>query len=49
MVVGARAVQVGTANLYDPAASGKILKQIKRFLEEEGIADVKELVGSLRA
>jgi dihydroorotate dehydrogenase (NAD+) catalytic subunit len=49
MVVGARAVQVGTANLYDPAVGGKILKQIKRFLEEEGIADIEELVGSLRA
>jgi dihydroorotate dehydrogenase (NAD+) catalytic subunit len=48
MVVGARAVQVGTANLYDPAAGGKILKQIKRFLEEEGIGCVQDLVGSLR-
>jgi dihydroorotate dehydrogenase (NAD+) catalytic subunit len=49
MVVGAHAVQVGTANLYDPGAAGKILNQIKAFLEEEGVDDIKRLIGSLVA
>jgi dihydroorotate dehydrogenase (NAD+) catalytic subunit len=49
LVVGARAVQVGTANLYDPAVGEKILNQIKGFLEDEGIHDVNELVGSLQS
>jgi dihydroorotate dehydrogenase (NAD+) catalytic subunit len=48
MVAGARAIQVGTANLYDPSAAEKILKQINSFLAEEGIADVNDLVGTLK-
>src|SRR4029077_17694275 len=35
---GAQAVQVGTANLYDPGAGPKILRQIKKFLQAEGVA-----------
>ena len=49
LVVGARAVQVGTANLYDPAVGEKILKQINSFLAEQKLADVNELVGSLKS
>jgi len=49
LLVGARAVQVGTANLYDPAAGQKILRQIKKFLEAEEIARVEDFVGSLKS
>jgi len=49
LLVGARAVQVGTANLYDPAAGPKILRQIKCFLDEEGITQLKDFVGSLKS
>lgn len=48
LLVGARAVQIGTANLYDPAAGGKIVRQIKRFLADEGVATVRDFVGTLR-
>ena len=48
LLAGARAVQIGTANLYDPAAGEKILIQIKKFLEEEAISDVNDFVGTLR-
>jgi dihydroorotate dehydrogenase (NAD+) catalytic subunit len=49
LLVGARAVQIGTANLYDPAAGPKILRQIKKFLETEGIARLEDFVGSLES
>jgi dihydroorotate dehydrogenase (NAD+) catalytic subunit len=49
LLVGARAVQVGTANLYDPGAGPKILRQIKKFLEAEGIAQLQDFVGSLKS
>jgi dihydroorotate dehydrogenase (NAD+) catalytic subunit len=49
LLVGARAVQVGTANLYDPRAGHKILKQINVFLESQGILDVNEFIGALEA
>lgn len=49
LLVGARAVQVGTANLYDPGAGPKILRQIKKFLRAEEIARVEDFVGSLKS
>jgi dihydroorotate dehydrogenase (NAD+) catalytic subunit len=47
MLVGARAVQVGTANFVDPASCVKILDGIREYLERSGIPDVNHLVGSL--
>jgi dihydroorotate dehydrogenase (NAD+) catalytic subunit len=47
LLVGARAVQVGTANLYDPAATTRIVHEIESFLRREAIPDVNDLVGGL--
>jgi dihydroorotate dehydrogenase (NAD+) catalytic subunit len=47
LLVGARAVQIGTANLYDPAAGPRIVKEISGFLSEQGIDDVNRWIGSL--
>jgi dihydroorotate dehydrogenase (NAD+) catalytic subunit len=48
LLVGAKAVQIGTANLYDPAAGAKIVNKIKSFLEDQGFADVNQFIGTLR-
>ncbi len=48
LIVGAAAVQVGTANFVDPAAGVKIAAGIRDFCAERGISDVGELVGSLK-
>jgi len=48
LVAGATAVQVGTANFMAPDASQRIAGDMERYLRENGIADVKELIGSLR-
>jgi dihydroorotate dehydrogenase (NAD+) catalytic subunit len=48
MLAGATAVQVGTANFLDPAASQKVAEGIEQYLAENGITDVKELIGALR-
>ena len=48
LLVGARAVQIGTANLYDPAAGPRIVKEISGFLSEERIDDVNRWIGSLK-
>lgn len=48
LIVGASAVQVGTANFVDPAAMSNIIDGIEAFMMEEGIADIRELVGSLK-
>src|SRR4029077_4279337 len=49
LLVGARAVQVGTAHLYDPCVGTKIVNQIKEFLSTEGITDVNDFIGSLES
>ncbi len=48
LIVGAQAVQVGTANFVDPAAMLTIIDGIEAFCIDEGIGDIGELIGSLR-
>jgi len=49
LMVGATAVQVGTANFVDPSAGVTIAEGIHAFCEEQNISDVGDLVGSLDA
>ncbi len=47
MLVGASAVQVGTANFIDPQAATKIVDGIGEYCRKNGIKDVKQLIGGL--
>jgi dihydroorotate dehydrogenase (NAD+) catalytic subunit len=47
LVTGATAVQIGTANFYDPTVSMRILDALPAALAELGAASVAEVVGSL--
>jgi len=49
LVVGARAVQVGTANLLDPLAAVRLVDGLERALAEAEIDDVNDLVGTIEA
>lgn len=48
LVAGASAVQIGTANFYDPTVSTRLVAQLPTALETLGAKSVSELVGSLR-
>lgn len=48
LVVGARAVEVGTANLVDPDATIRILKEIEDYCKEKGIVRVEDIVGTIK-
>jgi dihydroorotate dehydrogenase (NAD+) catalytic subunit len=48
LLVGATAVQVGTANLVNPGAMAAILEGIETFLEHRGIDDINAWIGSLQ-
>lgn len=48
ILAGATAVQVGTANFMSPGASQRIAEEMEKWLRENGVADVKELIGALR-
>lgn len=47
LLVGATAVQVGTANFIEPGVTADIIDGIKRFLEVEGISSISEYIGSM--
>jgi dihydroorotate dehydrogenase (NAD+) catalytic subunit len=48
LIVGATAVQVGTANFVDPGIMLTIVQGIEQFCIEEGIGDIRELIGSVQ-
>ena len=46
MVLGARAVQVGTANFINPRATTDILEGMQEYLQDNNIKDINEIVGT---
>ncbi len=48
MMAGASAVQIGAAMFYDPYAPIKIVDGMNQWLDEQGIADVNEIVGTVQ-
>ncbi len=48
MIVGARAVQIGTANFYNPRITMEIIEGMKKYMEENKIENINEIVGSLK-
>lgn len=49
MLCGARAVMVGTANFTDPLACPRIVRELERYCDEQGVGRVQEIIGTLRA
>jgi len=49
LLVGATAVQVGTANFIDPTAGVKIAEGLRAHAEQNGLQDVGQLVGALES
>ena len=48
MIVGARAVEVGTANLIDPEATVSIIHGLREHCEKEGIESITDIIGTIR-
>ncbi|MBN1547074.1 MAG: dihydroorotate dehydrogenase [Syntrophaceae bacterium] len=48
LIVGAKAVQIGTANFINPKATTDILDGIVSFMEKHNIRNIHELIGTLR-
>ncbi len=46
LIAGASAVQVGTANFWDPRAPERIAEELDQFLEQENVARAADLVGT---
>ena len=48
LIAGARAVQVGTANLVDPEATIKIITELKAYCQRHGLNKIEEIIGTLK-
>jgi dihydroorotate dehydrogenase (NAD+) catalytic subunit len=48
LVAGATAVQVGTANFWDPEAPCRIARELDDYLRQEHVDNVQQLVGTLQ-
>jgi dihydroorotate dehydrogenase (NAD+) catalytic subunit len=49
ILAGASAVAVGTANFIDPRATLNVIEGIETFLREQGLDDIKSLIGAVMA
>ncbi len=47
LLAGASAIQVGTYNFVDPAATIHILEGIQDYMTRHGVSDVRDLIGGL--
>jgi len=48
IIAGARAIEIGTANFVNPKVTIEIIEGIEKYLIENNIKDVNELVGSMK-
>lgn len=48
MLAGATAVSVGTANFHNPKVTEEIVAGMQTYLEEQQIADIRELIGAVQ-
>lgn len=48
LIAGASAVQVGTANFYDPGASMKIVDGLADYCRRQGLKSITELIGTVK-
>lgn len=47
LVTGASAVQIGTANFYNPGLANELVRGLRGIVEEEGVETINELIGTL--
>jgi dihydroorotate dehydrogenase (NAD+) catalytic subunit len=47
LIAGCRAVQIGTANFVDPGVHGRVLGELRDYLERHGLDDINDVVGTL--
>ena len=48
IIAGARAIEIGTANFVNPRVTIEIIEGIEKYLIENNIKDLNELVGSMK-
>ncbi|MFP3870795.1 MAG: dihydroorotate dehydrogenase [Syntrophobacteria bacterium] len=47
LIVGARAIQVGTANFVNPKVTLEIIAGLEQYLRRQGLGDINQVIGTL--
>lgn len=48
LMVGATAIEIGTANFLDPAITVKVVDGINSWLDNHGVADIHDIIGCIK-
>lgn len=48
LIAGATAIQVGTANFFQPTATEEIVTGLAAYLQGQGLSSIRQLIGSLQ-
>jgi dihydroorotate dehydrogenase (NAD+) catalytic subunit len=48
LMAGASAVQIGTANFYEPTITVRLINELAEFCEKRGLDSVRSLIGSVK-
>lgn len=48
LITGARVVQIGTANFYDPTISPRLVDELSRWCDERQVESLDDVIGSLQ-
>ncbi len=48
LICGASAVQIGTANFYDPGIAKRLVDQLEQLMDAEGWGDLREVIGTIQ-
>lgn len=48
LMAGARAVQIGTANFYEPTITMRLIRELREYCIQNGIERVEKLIGSFQ-
>ncbi|WP_408033908.1 dihydroorotate dehydrogenase [Thermotomaculum hydrothermale] len=47
LLIGAKAIQIGTANFFNPSCGKEIVEGISNFLQNKGIENINQWIGSI--
>ena len=48
MLAGASAIAVGAMNFHDPYATINVIEGIERYMQEQGVSDINEIIGAVK-
>ncbi|MCD7826003.1 MAG: dihydroorotate dehydrogenase [Clostridiaceae bacterium] len=48
IMAGATMVAVGTANFHNPSATVEVIQGLEQFMRENGVSDIRELIGCVK-